>query len=134
MPPQVTVTSYQGAKHVLEHAQEFNVMWNDGLEWLMGKGGRDSMLGGDTSFHAKQKKLMNTSLYRDKWHEEVKEFFEYITLKLLTEKSCKIAGINQVDITREWVAISTRVRPKLTLAAWATLHMSISQRMSSHSP
>ena len=76
-------------------------MWNDGLEWLMGKGGRDSMFGGDTSFHAKQRKLMSTSLYRDKWHEEVKEFFEYITLKLLTEKSCKIAGINQVDITRE---------------------------------
>ena len=76
-------------------------MWNDGLEWLMGKGGLDFMLGGDTSFHTKQRKLMSTSLYRDKWHGQIKEFFEYITLKLLTEKSCKIAGVNQVDITRE---------------------------------
>ncbi len=75
--------------------------WNDGLEWLMGKGGLDFMLAGDTSFHTKQKKLMDASLYRDKWQQQIKEFYEYITLKLLTEKTGKIAGINQVDITRE---------------------------------
>jgi len=45
-------------------------------------------------------------LYRDKWHQQIKDFYEYITLKLLTEKSCKIAGINQVDITREYVFIA----------------------------
>ena len=101
IPPRVNLTSYQGAKYILEHAQEFNVMWNDGLEWLMGKGGLDSMLGGDTPFHTKQRKLMGTSLYRDKWQDHIKEFYEHITIKLLTEKSCEIAGINQVDITRE---------------------------------
>ena len=36
---------------------------------------------------------------------KIKDFYEHITLKLLTEKSCKIAGINQVDITREFVPI-----------------------------
>jgi len=41
------------------------------------------------------------ALYRDNWHKEIKEFYEYITLRLLHEKSCKIAGINQVDVTRE---------------------------------
>ena len=75
--------------------------WNDGLEWLMGKGGLDFMLSGDTPFHTKQRELMSASLYRDNWHQQIKEFYEYITLKLLTEKSYKIAGINQVDITRE---------------------------------
>ena len=75
--------------------------WNDGFEWLMGKGGLDFMLSGDTRFHTKQRELMGASLYRDQWHQQTKEFYEYITLKLLTEKSCKIAGINQVDITRE---------------------------------
>ena len=99
--PRVNFTSYQGARYILEHAQDFNVMWNDGLEWLMGKGGLDFMLGGDTSFHTKQRELMGASLYRENWHQQVKEFYEYITLRLLTEKSCKIAGINQVDITRE---------------------------------
>lgn len=76
-------------------------MWDDGLQWLMGKGGLDSMLGGDTTFHTKQRKLMSASLYRDNWHQQIKEFYEYITVKLLTENSCKIAGTNQVDITRE---------------------------------
>lgn len=68
----------------------------------MGKQGLDFMLAGDTSFHAKQRNIMGACLYRDQWHKQVKEFYEHITLKLLTEKSCKIAGINQVDITREY--------------------------------
>lgn len=76
-------------------------MWNDGLESLFGKQGLDFMLAGDTSLHTNQRKLMGKSLYRDNWHQQIKEFYEHITLKLLTEKSCKIAGINQVDITRE---------------------------------
>ncbi len=71
----------------------------------MGKQGLNFMLAGDTSFHAKQRNLMGACLYRDQWHKQVKEFYEYITLKLLTEKSCKIAGINQVDITREYALI-----------------------------
>ena len=50
--------SYVGAKYILEHAKEFNVVWNDGFEWLMGKGGLDFMLAGDTVFHAQQRKLM----------------------------------------------------------------------------
>jgi linoleate 10R-lipoxygenase len=44
---------------------------------------------------------MAASLYREKWQNEVKSFYEYITLKLLHEKSYKIAGVNHVDITRE---------------------------------
>lgn len=72
----------------------------------MGKQGLDFMLAGDTSFHAKQRELMGACLYRDQWHEQIKDFYEYITLRLLTEKSCKIAGINQVDITREYVSYS----------------------------
>ena len=44
---------------------------------------------------------MGKALYRGDWHKEVKEFYEYITLKLLHEKSCKIADLNQVDLTRD---------------------------------
>lgn len=44
---------------------------------------------------------MKESLFRDKWHLQVKQYYEYITLKLLHEKSFKLAGINHVDITRE---------------------------------
>ena len=44
---------------------------------------------------------MGKSLYRENWHRDIKNFYEYITLRLLHEKSFKIAGINHVDITRE---------------------------------
>lgn len=103
IPPRVNLTSYIGAKYILEHATEFKVTWNDGFDWLMGKEGGNFMLAGDSSFHTKQRQLMRKALYRDQWHQQIKDFYEYITLKLLREKSCKIAGVNQVDITREYV-------------------------------
>lgn len=103
IPPRVNLTSYVGAKYILEHANEFHVTWGEGLGWLMGKGGLDFMLAGDSKFHGKQRQLMHQALYRDQWHQQIKDFYEYITLKLLKEKSCKIAGVNQVDITREYV-------------------------------
>lgn len=104
--PRVNFTSYKAAKFILEHAKEFNVVWTEPYGFLMGKGGLDFMLSGDTPFHTKQRKLMGEALYRDKWHQQIKDFYEYTTLKLLTEKSCKIAGINQVDITREYASHS----------------------------
>ena len=101
MPPRVDFTSYAGAKYILEHQKEFNVVWQEPLIWLFGKGGGDFMLSGDTVFHTQQRKLMGQCLYRDKWHQQIKDFYEYIMLKLLHEKSCKVAGTNQVDITRD---------------------------------
>ncbi|KAL9116562.1 MAG: hypothetical protein Q9187_006913, partial [Circinaria calcarea] len=101
IPPRVNLTSYVGAKYMLERPKEFNVTWNDGFEWLMGSEGDNFMLSGDTPFHAKQREVMGKALYRENWHRDIKEFYEYITLRLLHENSCKIAGINQVDITRD---------------------------------
>jgi linoleate 10R-lipoxygenase len=57
---------------------------------------------GDSKEHAKQRQVMAKSLYREKWHEDIKTFYEYITLKLLHEKSFTIAGQNFVDVTREY--------------------------------
>ncbi|KPI39561.1 Linoleate 10R-lipoxygenase [Cyphellophora attinorum] len=44
---------------------------------------------------------MDMQLHRDKWQIHVKHFYEYITTRLLHEKTVRIAGINQVDITRD---------------------------------
>ena len=44
IPPRVNLTSYVGAKYMLERPDEFNVTWNDGLEWLMGSEGNNFML------------------------------------------------------------------------------------------
>lgn len=95
------MTSYVGAKYILEHGKDFNVTWGEATALFMGKGGWDFMLSGDTEFHAKQRKLMGACLYQENWHKAIKQFYEDITLRLLHERSCKIAGINQVDITRE---------------------------------
>ncbi len=140
IPPRVNLTSYIGAKYVLEHATQFKVAWGEGFEWLMGKGGLDFMLSGDSNFHTQQRQLMGKALYRDQWHQQVKGFYEFITLKLLREKSCKIAGVNQIDITREYVSISAQEHPPcmtqrklispIVLVTW---RMSISPRMCSPS-
>lgn len=90
-----------GVKYVLERPQEFKVLWGEATARIMGKGGWDFMHSGDSPFHAEQKKLMGESIYRDQWHQQIKDFYEYTTFKLLHEKSCKLAGVNQVDITRE---------------------------------
>ncbi|KAI9695134.1 MAG: hypothetical protein M1820_008902 [Bogoriella megaspora] len=99
--PRTNIVTYAGAKFVLERQQEFKVTWGAATAFVMGKGGGDFMLSGDTAFNAQQRKTMAKSLYREKWHQQVKDFYEYITLKLLHDKSYKVAGINHVDITRD---------------------------------
>ncbi|GME51790.1 Cytochrome P450 [Neofusicoccum parvum] len=101
IPPRINITSYLGAKAVLEQQRDFRVTWGITLEELMGKGGSHFMLSGDEPLHANQRKTMAKSLYRENWHRDVKTFYEHITLKLLHEKSFKIAGTNHVDLTRE---------------------------------
>ena len=99
--PRVNLTSYVGAKYILEHEKEFNVTWDETTALFMGKDGWNFTLNGDKPFRAKQKQIMEASLYRESWHQQIKDFYEDITLKLLRKHSCKIVGINQVDITRE---------------------------------
>lgn len=76
-------------------------MWNDGLGSVMGMEGERFCLGGDSPPHQKQRQTMGQLIYREKWHENIRDFYEEITLQLLHEKSCKIANINQVDLTRD---------------------------------
>ncbi|KAK7510648.1 fatty acid oxygenase [Phyllosticta citriasiana] len=99
--PRVNITSYVGAKAVLENQENFKVTWGATLEELMGPGGANFMLSGDTPLNTKQRKTMAKTLYRENWNQDIKIFYEYITLKLLHQKSFKIAGTNHVDITRD---------------------------------
>ncbi|OJD35163.1 fatty acid oxygenase [Diplodia corticola] len=101
IPARTNITTYVGAKSVLEQQRIFKVTWGVTLEELMGKGGSHFMLSGDEPLHANQRKTMAKSLYRENWQRDVKTFYEHITLKLLHEKSFKIAGINHVDLTRD---------------------------------
>lgn len=101
IPPRVNITSYMGAKTILENSKDFRVTWGEATGFLFGKGGLDFMLSGDSTFHGQQRKTMGKALYHSEWKKHIKAFYEDITIRLLREKTCKIAGINQVDITRE---------------------------------
>lgn len=101
IPQRLNISSYQNAQYMLKRAQEFTVMWNDGLGSVMGTEGEKFCLGGDSVFHQKQRQTMGQLIYREKWHDNIRDFYEQITLQLLHEKSCKVANINQVDLTRD---------------------------------
>lgn len=71
-------------------------MHNNGKQY-----GADFMLSGDREVNLKSRELMGQALYCNRWDQEVRAFYEKITLQLLHEKSYKLAGVNQVDIVRD---------------------------------
>jgi prostaglandin-endoperoxide synthase 1/linoleate 10R-lipoxygenase len=100
-PSRVNITSYDGAKHVLDNQDKYKVAWGEGFSFLMGSGGSNFMLSGDTDFHASQRKCMAAQLYQENWKSHVKAFYKDITEKLLVEKSYKLADQTHVDIIRD---------------------------------
>ena len=94
MASTIDLHSYKAAKYVLEQEKLFSVNWQEPLIWLMGRNGTDFTISATSPFQA-------VSTYPDGWKEKVKAFYENITLQLLHQKSCKIAGRNQVDVTRD---------------------------------
>jgi cytochrome P450 len=101
IPLRVEITTYGGAKHVLENQEKYKVIWNEGLSFLMGSGGSRFMLSGDTASHARQRKFMHAELFKDNWRTHFKSFFAQITDQLIKEKSYRLAGTNFVDIVRD---------------------------------
>lgn len=99
------ITSYAACKSTLENQQNFKVTWGKAIKYLMHNSGKefgaDFMLSGDAPVNAKSRRVMDTALYHNKWEDEVKLFYEKITLQLLREKSSKVSGTNQVDIIRD---------------------------------
>ncbi|KXH26512.1 linoleate diol synthase [Colletotrichum salicis] len=101
IPTRINITSFRGVKYVLDNQNRFKVTWDEGLSFLMGKGGSRFMLSGDTDFHTGQKKCMSAQLYQDDWSSHVKRFYAEMTEQLLREKSYKLAGQTHVDIIRD---------------------------------
>ncbi|KAE8146368.1 heme peroxidase [Aspergillus avenaceus] len=85
-PPHVNLVSYANVKLALEHEKSFRVIRNDSTRLTTVRGGAD---------------FWSKSLNNDQWRRNIKEFYEDITCKLLQEKSGNLAGIKQVDITRD---------------------------------
>ncbi|KAE8340946.1 hypothetical protein BDV24DRAFT_151607 [Aspergillus arachidicola] len=104
-PPPEFINSHSACMSILSDQETFKVTWGSKIEFLMHRGkqpfGRDFMLSGDRPPNSASRKMMGAALYRKRWENEVKSFYEDITLKLLHRNSYKIAGINQVDIVRD---------------------------------
>ncbi|KAK2779959.1 hypothetical protein FQN53_001190 [Emmonsiellopsis sp. PD_33] len=101
----IMINSYAACKTILDNQTDFKVTWGKSIEFLMHKNnipyGKDFMLSGDRPANAESRKMMDKALYYSEWEKQIKKFYEDITLKLLHQKSYKIAGINQVDIVRD---------------------------------
>ena len=99
-PPRIT--SHAACKSILENQQDFKVTWGKAIKSLMHdsgkKSGADFML---SPVNVNSCELMDDALYREKWQDEVRDFYKNITLQLLREKSYKVSGTNQVDIVRD---------------------------------
>ncbi|PGH27261.1 hypothetical protein AJ80_00971 [Polytolypa hystricis UAMH7299] len=99
------INSHLACKSILENQTDFKVAWGEAIQYLMHNNnsprGRDFMLSGDSPSNTASREMMGKALHPETWQAEVKKFYEYITLKLLHDKSYKLAGVNQVDIVRD---------------------------------
>ncbi|MCJ1385278.1 hypothetical protein MMC17_008399 [Xylographa soralifera] len=105
VPPPTLITSYNAATLILGNKIDYKVTWGEAITFLMQNSGKlygyDFMLAGDRPANASSRELMGQGIYKDGWHQEIKTFYEKITLELLRKKSYKLAGVNQVDIVRD---------------------------------
>ena len=104
-PPPTLITSYDACAAILDNKIDFKVTWGRPIKFLMRNDGNeygaDFMLSGDLEANARSRETMQKALYSSGWDQEVRSFYENITLRLLHEKSYKIAGVNQVDVVRD---------------------------------
>ncbi|GIK07559.1 hypothetical protein Aspvir_003225 [Aspergillus viridinutans] len=101
IPPRTNVFDYTNVRHILEDGSNFRVMWGEATAYVFGEKAWNFMLSGDAPAHANQRNIMSRALYHEQWHEAVKRFYLELTQQLLAEKSCRVGGVNQVDITRD---------------------------------
>lgn len=103
--PPVFINSYNACKSILENQKLFKVTWGEGIEYLMWDNGhshgKDVMLADDGAANDTSRKIMGRTLYYGRWEDEVKRFYENITLRLLHRNAYKISEVNQVDIVRD---------------------------------
>ncbi|KAB8232735.1 peroxidase/cytochrome P450 family protein [Aspergillus alliaceus] len=85
-PPHVNLVSYPNVKLALEREKDFRVVWSGATSLTSARGGDD---------------FWSKSLNNDQWRKNIKDFYEDITAKLLQDKSGNLAGIKQIDITRD---------------------------------
>lgn len=93
-PSHVEVTTYGGAKQVLDNPGNFKDVWQDGFGSIMGKSVGGSKFAISSRQHV-------TQLSGEGWEGAVREFYVKIMEQLFREKSFVLAGARHVDIVRD---------------------------------
>ncbi|KAK3940862.1 heme peroxidase [Diplogelasinospora grovesii] len=89
------VTSYGGAKHVLQNHDNYQVTWHQGLTSLIGR------LSGDGTHHDSYRKNVHEQLYSGDFVLHIKAYYRHIMEELLVTKSYLLAGHRQADVVRD---------------------------------
>ena len=106
-PKLIIVKSYATCKNILEDKAKWKTTWGEAIAFLAStpkqKNTNDFSLTGDGESDLRSKQLVKKGLYPSNWHQEVKQFYEETTRKLLSSYSYKVPGknIRQVDIVRD---------------------------------
>ena len=105
IPDLTLITSHEASKKILENKTDFKVTWGEAICHIMNNSGKmygaDFALSGDDEVHKLSRDRMVEALHHKNWHQEIKTFYEKITLQLLHEHSYKLGGVNEVDIVRD---------------------------------
>ncbi|GAW12865.1 hypothetical protein ANO14919_022360 [Xylariales sp. No.14919] len=97
----VNVTTYGGAKYLLDNPNKFKVNWNQRLAELMGAGFPSPSPSSDSAFHVGKENCMHDQLYRGEWTSRLKTFYTQTTDQLIQERSYKLAGTNFLDVVKD---------------------------------
>ncbi|CAH0055120.1 unnamed protein product [Clonostachys solani] len=88
----VNVTTYGGAKYILENDDKYKIDWQSSFGSLLG----------DKPLHGNSRKALESLLYRPEWKKSVKAFYSAIAETLLAEKSYKLGAQTQIDLVRDF--------------------------------
>jgi len=105
IPDRIFLNSYGALKTVLNTPQVFKTTWGENFNHMMQ--GHTWMLSGDTPVQADQRKYMHKAIFQPQdWSQQVFDFYEWITTKLLKDKSYELGGMYMVDAVRDVINIA----------------------------
>ncbi|PWW77608.1 heme peroxidase [Tuber magnatum] len=99
-PLRIPISSYRATKQILCDAENFKVTWGAGFDFIMRA---DFMLSGDKPSNSGQKQFVSERLYLGgvDWKQQIRQFYEEVTKKLIRKKAYSLGDTYQVDAVRD---------------------------------
>ncbi|KAI2640055.1 linoleate diol synthase [Xylaria nigripes] len=97
----VAITSYGGAKYILENPNKYKVNWNENLAEMMGPGFNGVATSPDSAFHFGKQNCMHDQLYSGDWTNSLRTFYSQTTDKYIKERTYELAGTKFIDLVQD---------------------------------